>query len=105
MNSLGDPCKIGPFYVATKAGICGLTKALAVDEARNGVRVNVVLPDAVATAVQLTGRVRQGAGGTRRDARAGGRMRQPGRWTGARTQDQWLKRPLLYQLSYPPDLE
>jgi hypothetical protein len=24
------------------------------------------------------------------------------RWTGARTQDQWLKRPLLYQLSYPP---
>ena len=36
-------------YVAAKAGICGLTKALAVDEARNGVRVNVVLPGAVAT--------------------------------------------------------
>jgi NAD(P)-dependent dehydrogenase (short-subunit alcohol dehydrogenase family) len=31
-------------YVATKAGISGLTRALAIDEAKHGVRVNCVLP-------------------------------------------------------------
>ena len=31
-------------YVATKAAISGLTKALAIDEAKHGVRVNAVLP-------------------------------------------------------------
>jgi NAD(P)-dependent dehydrogenase (short-subunit alcohol dehydrogenase family) len=36
-------------YAATKGGISAFTKALAVDEARNEVRVNVVLPGAIAT--------------------------------------------------------
>ena len=36
-------------YVATKGGINALTKALAVDEARHGVRVNAVCPAAVIT--------------------------------------------------------
>jgi NAD(P)-dependent dehydrogenase (short-subunit alcohol dehydrogenase family) len=36
-------------YVATKGGITAFTKALAVDEARNGVRVNVVAPGVIAT--------------------------------------------------------
>jgi NAD(P)-dependent dehydrogenase (short-subunit alcohol dehydrogenase family) len=36
-------------YVATKAAIIGMTKALAIDEAKNGVRVNVVLPGTVTT--------------------------------------------------------
>jgi NAD(P)-dependent dehydrogenase (short-subunit alcohol dehydrogenase family) len=36
-------------YVATKAAIEGLTKALAIDEARYGVRVNVVLPGVIET--------------------------------------------------------
>lgn len=36
-------------YVATKGGITGFSKALAVDEARNGVRVNVVAPGVIET--------------------------------------------------------
>lgn len=36
-------------YVATKGGITALTKALAIDEARHGVRVNAVLPGTIYT--------------------------------------------------------
>ena len=36
-------------YVATKGGITAFTKALAVDEARHGVRVNAVLPGVIET--------------------------------------------------------
>ncbi|MDE3088916.1 MAG: SDR family oxidoreductase [Chloroflexota bacterium] len=36
-------------YVSTKGGITALSKALAVDEARNGVRVNAVLPGVIET--------------------------------------------------------
>lgn len=36
-------------YVSTKSGIIGLTKALAVDEAKHGVRVNSVSPAAIGT--------------------------------------------------------
>jgi len=36
-------------YVATKGAITAMTKALAVDEARNGVRVNAVLPGVIST--------------------------------------------------------
>jgi NAD(P)-dependent dehydrogenase (short-subunit alcohol dehydrogenase family) len=36
-------------YVATKAAIAGLTRALAIDEARHGVRVNSVSPGAIRT--------------------------------------------------------
>ena len=36
-------------YVTTKGGITALTKALAIDEARHGVRVNSVAPGVVAT--------------------------------------------------------
>jgi NAD(P)-dependent dehydrogenase (short-subunit alcohol dehydrogenase family) len=38
-----------PDYVATKGAISSLTKALAIDEAANGVRVNAVLPGNVMT--------------------------------------------------------
>ena len=41
-------------YVATKGGITALTKALAVDEARNGVRVNAVLPGVIITPLAET---------------------------------------------------
>jgi NAD(P)-dependent dehydrogenase (short-subunit alcohol dehydrogenase family) len=36
-------------YSATKGGIISLTKSLAIDEAKNGVRVNVVLPGDIGT--------------------------------------------------------
>lgn len=36
-------------YVATKATLEGFTKALAIDEARHGVRVNLVLPGVIET--------------------------------------------------------
>lgn len=39
----------GVTYVATKGAITAMTKALAVDEARHGVRVNVVLPGTIDT--------------------------------------------------------
>jgi len=38
-----------PDYVAAKGGISSLTKALAIDEAANGVRVNAVLPGNIMT--------------------------------------------------------
>lgn len=40
-------------YCATKGGITALTKALAVDEARHGVRVNAVLPGNIATPLEI----------------------------------------------------
>jgi NAD(P)-dependent dehydrogenase (short-subunit alcohol dehydrogenase family) len=40
-------------YVATKGAIDGLTKALAVDEARHGVRVNAVLPGVIETPMHI----------------------------------------------------
>ena len=40
-------------YVATKGAITALTKALAVDEARHGVRVNVILPGVISTPLVL----------------------------------------------------
>ena len=52
INALLGPSNM-PGYVAAKAGIIGLTKALARDYGPNGVRVNAILPGWVATERQL----------------------------------------------------
>jgi NAD(P)-dependent dehydrogenase (short-subunit alcohol dehydrogenase family) len=46
-------------YCAAKAGVVGLTKALAVEWSRDGIRVNCVCPGAVAT--EMTAEVRSAA--------------------------------------------
>ena len=43
-----------PGYVAAKAGLSGLTRALATDFARDGIRVNALAPGYVATAMTAT---------------------------------------------------
>ena len=47
-------------YAASKAGLTGLVKALALDEAASGVTVNAVAPGWIATASQTDSEVRQG---------------------------------------------
>ena len=42
-------------YCATKGGVSALTRALAIDEARHGVRVNAVLPGNIITHMRTTG--------------------------------------------------
>ena len=73
-------------YAAAKAGLVGLTRALAVDEARHGLTVNAVAPGWIATGSQTDGRGPRGARDAGRalgDGRGGGRRgavpRQPGR--------------------------
>ncbi|MGV8897152.1 MAG: SDR family NAD(P)-dependent oxidoreductase [Rhodoglobus sp.] len=57
-------------YAAAKAGLAGLTRALAVDEARRGITANAVAPGWIATGSQLSseaiegGRVPVGRSGT-----------------------------------------
>ena len=48
-------------YATAKAGLVGLARALAVDEASHGVTVNVVAPGWVATGSQTAGEAAQGA--------------------------------------------
>jgi 3-oxoacyl-[acyl-carrier protein] reductase len=48
-------------YATTKAGMVGLTKALAVDEAAHGITVNAVAPGWIATDSQLESEVSHGA--------------------------------------------
>ena len=45
---------IRPYIAATKAGICGLTRQLAVDLATAGIRVNTVSPGPVVTDLAAT---------------------------------------------------
>ena len=47
-------------YAAAKAGLVGLTRALAVDEARHGVTANAVAPGWIATGSQTPHEVAEG---------------------------------------------
>lgn len=47
-------------YAAAKAGLVGLTRALAVDEARSGITANAVAPGWIATGSQLESEAREG---------------------------------------------
>ena len=47
-------------YAAAKAGMVGLTRAVAVDEARHGMTCNAVAPGWIATGSQTPGEVREG---------------------------------------------
>lgn len=47
-------------YAAAKAGLVGLTRALALDEASNGLTVNAVAPGWIATGSQTPAEVREG---------------------------------------------
>ncbi len=47
-------------YAAAKAGLVGLTRALAVDEARAGITANAVAPGWIATGSQLPSEAREG---------------------------------------------
>jgi meso-butanediol dehydrogenase/(S,S)-butanediol dehydrogenase/diacetyl reductase len=49
-----------PIYDATKAGIVSLTKSLAVDHAKDGVRVNAVCPGFTVTDFHIRKAVREG---------------------------------------------
>jgi NAD(P)-dependent dehydrogenase (short-subunit alcohol dehydrogenase family) len=70
-------------YDVTKAGIVSLTKTLAFEEARHGIRVNAVCPGGTLTPFHL--RRARSAGQTREDLeRAGEAMCLLGRWADAR---------------------
>ena len=56
MASRGDVA-----YAAAKAGLAGLTRALAVDEARSGITANAVAPGWIATGSQLPSEAIEGA--------------------------------------------
>jgi NAD(P)-dependent dehydrogenase (short-subunit alcohol dehydrogenase family) len=68
-------CAGSPAYVAAKAGLVGLTKALALDHADDGIRVNCVCPGPVDTPMYRASRDEDATGlGDRERARSEGRV-------------------------------
>jgi meso-butanediol dehydrogenase/(S,S)-butanediol dehydrogenase/diacetyl reductase len=73
-------CADSPAYCAAKAGVIGLTRAMAVDHAHEGIRVNCICPGPISTPM-LAANASQADAGTRERARVQGRvlLGQPGR--------------------------
>jgi meso-butanediol dehydrogenase/(S,S)-butanediol dehydrogenase/diacetyl reductase len=73
-------CADSPAYCAAKAGVIGLTRAMAVDHAHEGIRVNCVCPGPISTPM-LAANATQADAGTRERARVQGRvlLGHPGR--------------------------
>ncbi len=73
-------CADSPAYCAAKAGVIGLTRAMAVDHAHDGIRVNCVCPGPISTPM-LAANAMQTELGKRQQERTRGRvlLGQPGR--------------------------
>ncbi len=72
-----------PGYVAAKAGLAGLTRALAIDYARDGIRVNALAPGYVATDMTATSFADPAMHEDRRRHTTLGRWGNPGDMVGA----------------------
>jgi meso-butanediol dehydrogenase/(S,S)-butanediol dehydrogenase/diacetyl reductase len=66
-------CADSPAYCAAKAGVIGLTRAMAVDHAHDGIRVNCVCPGPISTPMLAANRMHAEAGKRERE-RTGGRV-------------------------------
>ena len=66
-------CADSPAYCAAKAGVIGLTRAMAVDHARDGIRVNCVCPGPISTPM-LAANARLAEPGRRERERTQGRV-------------------------------
>jgi NAD(P)-dependent dehydrogenase (short-subunit alcohol dehydrogenase family) len=71
-------CLASPAYVAAKAGVIGLTKAMAVDHAHEGIRVTCIAPGPVDTPLRRAG-MEQGEYELRERARTAGERLPLGR--------------------------
>jgi NAD(P)-dependent dehydrogenase (short-subunit alcohol dehydrogenase family) len=80
-STLGFPGN--PGYVAAKAGLAGLTRALAVDLAPDGIRVNAIAPGYVRTGMTERSYADPELHETRRRRTALGRWGEPGDMVGA----------------------
>jgi meso-butanediol dehydrogenase / (S,S)-butanediol dehydrogenase / diacetyl reductase len=64
-------CADSPAYCAAKAGVIGLTRAMAIDHAHEGIRVNCVCPGPISTPMLAANRMQSDAGRRERERTQG----------------------------------